>query len=106
MDILYHNNGDHKGVWIVKSRCIESWLCQCTSEFNAVLRQCRDKRTAHGFFDSKLDMASEVLSMMVAEQPLAVEDVVFEQSFTTCPPFPQKRHMFWSKYVRYHISDF
>ena len=60
-------NGDHKGVWIVKSGCVESWLHRCTGEFNAVLSRCRVKRTAHGFFDSKLDLASEVLSMMVAE---------------------------------------
>ena len=31
------------------------------------LSQCRDRRTAHGFFDSKLDLASEVLAVMVAE---------------------------------------
>ena len=43
-------NRDHKGVWVVKSRCIELWLCRCTSEFNTVLSQCEDKRTAHGFF--------------------------------------------------------
>ena len=30
-------NGDHKGVCVVKSRCIELWLCRCTSEFNTVL---------------------------------------------------------------------
>ena len=35
--------------------------------------------------------------MMVAEQPLAAEDVALKQSFTTCPPLPQKRHRFWSK---------
>ena len=33
-------NRDHKGVWVVKSRCIELWLCRCTSEFNTVLSQC------------------------------------------------------------------
>ena len=88
---------DHKGVQIVKSRCIESWLHRCTSEFNTVLSQCRDKRTAHRFFDSMLDLALEVLSVMVAEQPLAAEEVTFQQSFTTCLPFPQKRHRFWSK---------
>ena len=60
-------NGDCKGVHIVKSRCVESWLCRCTSEFNAVLSQCGVKRTAHGFFDSEPDLASEVLSMMVVE---------------------------------------
>ena len=64
-------NGDRKGVQIVKSRCVESWLCRCTSEFNAVLSWCRVKRTAHGFFDSEPDLALEVLSMTVAEQPLA-----------------------------------
>ena len=90
-------NGDCKGVWIIKSRCIELWLCSCTSEFNAVLSQCRVKKTAHRFFDFELDLALEVLSMTVAEQPLAAEDIALEQSFTTCPPFPQKRHRFWSK---------
>ena len=60
---------DFKRVWIVKSGCIESWLCRCTSEFNTVLSWCGDKRTAHIFFDSKLDLASEVLSMMVVERP-------------------------------------
>ena len=68
-------NRDCKGVWVVKSRCIESWLHRCTGEFNTVLSWCRDKRTAHGFFDSKPGLALEVLSMMVAELPLAVEDV-------------------------------
>ena len=59
---------DHKGVQIVKSRCIELWLHRCTGEFNTVLSQCGDKRTAHRFFDSELDLASEVLSMMVVAQ--------------------------------------
>ena len=68
-------NGDCKGVWIVKSRCIESWLHRCTGEFNAVLSRCGVKRTAHRLFDSKPDLASEVLSMTVAERPLAAEDV-------------------------------
>ena len=71
-------NGDCKGVWVVKSRSIESWLYRCTSEFNAVHSRCRDKRTAHGFFDSKPDLASEILSVTVAERPLAVEDVTLE----------------------------
>ena len=91
-------NGDCKGVWVVKSRFIESWLHRCTSEFNAVLSWCRDKRTAHGFFDSKPDLALEVLSVTVGEQPLAVEEVAFEQSFTTGLPFLQKRHRFWLKW--------
>ena len=90
-------NGDCKGVQIVKSRCIESWLCRCTNEFNAVLSQCGVKRTAHGFFDSKLDLALEVLSVTVAERPLVAEDIALEQSFATCLPLPQKRHRFWSK---------
>ena len=90
-------NRDCKGVWVVKSRCVESWLRRCTGEFNAVLSWCRVKRTAHGFFDSEPDLALEVLSMTVAEQPLAVEDVTLEQSFATCPPLLQKRHRFWSK---------
>ena len=60
-------NGDRKGVWIVKSGCIESWLHRCTGEFNAVLSWCGVKRTAHGFFDSEPDLASEVLSMTVVE---------------------------------------
>ena len=55
-------------------------------------------KVAHRFFDSELDLASEVLSVMVAEQPLAAEDVALEQSFTTCPPFLQKRHRFWLKW--------
>ena len=67
-------NGNHKGIWIVKSRCIELGLHWCTGEFNTVLSQCGDKRTAYGFFNSKLDLASELLSVVVAEQPLAVED--------------------------------
>ena len=91
-------DGDCKGVRVVKSGCVESWLHRCTGEFNAVLSQCRDKRIAHGFFDSKPGLASEVLSVMVAERPLAVEDITFEQSFTACPPFPQKRHRFWLKW--------
>ena len=60
-------NGDCKGVWVVKSRCIELWLRRCTGEFNAVLSRCGDKRTAHEFFDSELDLALEVLSVMVVE---------------------------------------
>ena len=28
---------------------------------------------------------------------MAAEDVALEQSFTTCPPLPQKRDRFWSK---------
>ena len=95
---MVRGNGDCKGVWIVKSGCIELWLCRCTGEFNAVLSQCGVKRTAHGFFDSKPDLASDVLSMMVAERPLAAEDVALEQSFATCPPFLQNRHRFWSKW--------
>ena len=91
-------NRDHKGVQIVKSRCVELWLRRCTGEFNAVLSWCGVKWTAHGFFDSKPDLASEVLSMMVAERPLAAEDVALEQSFTTCPPLLQKRHRFWLKW--------
>ena len=87
-------NGDCKGVRIVKSGCVESWLCRCTGEFNAVLSRCGDKRTAHSFFDSEPDLASEVLSMTVVEQPLAAEDIALEQSFATCLPFPQKRHRF------------
>ena len=87
-------NRDHKGVWIVKSGCIESWLHRCTSDFNAVLSQCGVKRTAHGFFDCEPDSALEVLSMMVAERPLAAEDIALEQSFATCLPLPQKRHGF------------
>ena len=51
-------NGDCKGVQIVKSGCVESWLHRCTGEFNAVLSWCRVKRTAHGFFDSELDLDS------------------------------------------------
>ena len=60
-------NGDHKGVCIVKSGCIELWLHWCTGEFNTVLSQCGDKRTAHRFFDSEPDLASELLSVAVAE---------------------------------------
>ena len=90
-------NRDCKGVQIVKSGCIESWLRRCTGEFNAVLSQCGVKRTAHGFFDSELDLALEVLSMTVVERPLAAEDIALEQSFATCLPLPQKRHRFWSK---------
>ena len=90
-------NGDHKGVQIVKSRCSELWLHRCTGEFNAVLSWCRDKRTAHRFFDSKPGLASEVLSVTVVEQPLAVEGIALEQSFATCLPLPQKRQRFWLK---------
>ena len=60
-------NGDCKGVWIVKSRCVELWLHRCTGEFDAVLSRCGVKRTAHRLFDSKPDLALEVLSMTVAE---------------------------------------
>ena len=94
---MVRGNGDCKGVQIVKSGCVESWLHRCTGEFNTVLSQCGVKRTAHGFFDSEPDLASEVLSMMVVERPLAVEDIALEQSFATCLPLPQKRHRFWSK---------
>ena len=83
---MVRGNGDCKGVQIVKSGCVESWLHRCTGEFNAVLSQCGVKRTAHGFFDSKPDLALDVLSVMVVERPLAVEDIALEQSFTTCPP--------------------
>ena len=89
---------DCKGVQVVKSRCIESWLCGCTGEFNAVLSQCRDKRTAHISFDSEPDLASDVLSVTVVEQPLAAEEVAFEHFFATCPPFLQKRVRFWLKW--------
>ena len=54
---MVRGNGDCKGVWIVKSGCIESWLHRCTGEFNAVLSQCGVKRTAHRFFDSEPDLA-------------------------------------------------
>ena len=91
-------NGDHKEVRIVKSGCIESWLCRCTGEFNTVLSWCGVKRTAHSFFDSEPVLASEVLSVMAAERPLAAEDVILEQSFATCPPLLQKRHRFWPKW--------
>ena len=60
-------NRDCKGVQVVKSGCIELWLHRYTGEFNTVLSWCRDKRTAYGFFDSEPDLASEVLSVMVAE---------------------------------------
>ena len=60
-------NGDHKGVQIVKSGCVELWLHRCTGEFNAVLSWCGVKWTAHGFFDSEPDLASDMLSMTVAE---------------------------------------
>ena len=90
-------NGDCKGVQVVKSRCVELWLHRCTSEFNTILSECRNKRTAHGFFDSEPDLVLEVLSITVVEQPLAAEDITLEQYFITCPPFPQKRHRFWSK---------
>ena len=90
-------HGDCKGVRIVKSGWVESWLRRCTGEFNAVLSRCGVKRTAHGFFDSELDLALEVLSVMVVERPLAAEDVALEQSFAICPPLPQKRHRFWLK---------
>ena len=60
-------NRDRKGVWIVKSGWVELWLRRCTGEFNAVLSWCGVKRTAHRFFDSELDLALEVLSMMVVE---------------------------------------
>ena len=80
---MVRGNGDCKGVWIVKSRCIELWLHRCTGEFNAVLSQCGVKRTAHRFFDSEPDLASEVLSVTVAERPLAAEDIALEQSFAT-----------------------
>ena len=88
-------NREHKGVWIVKSRCVESWLHRCTGDFNAVLSWCRVKRTAHRFFDSEPDLASEVLSVMVVERPLAAEDIALEQSLATCLPLLQKRHRFW-----------
>ena len=29
---------------------------------------------------------------------MAAEDITLEQSFTTCPPFLQKRHRFWLKW--------
>ena len=90
-------NVDCKGVWIVKSGCIELWLHRCTSEFNAILSWCGVKSTAHRFFDSKPDLTLEVLSVMVVEQPLAVGDVALEQSFATCLPLLQKRHRFWLK---------
>ena len=64
---MVRGNGDCKGVQIVKSGCVESWLHRCTGEFNAVLSQCKVKRTAHGFFDSEPDLALEVLSMTVVE---------------------------------------
>ena len=98
---MVRGNRDCKGVRIVKSGCVESWLRRCTSEFNTILSRCGVKRTAHGFFDSEPDLASEVLSVTVAERPLAVEDIALEQSFATCLPLLQKRHRFWSK-QRWH----
>ena len=41
-------------------------------------------RTAHGFFDSMLDLASEFLSMVVAEWALEVEEDALEHSLAMC----------------------
>ena len=42
-------------------------------------------RTAHGFFDSVPDLASELLSMVEVERALAVEEVALEHSLAMCP---------------------
>ena len=73
------------------------WLHGCTGEFNTVLNQCRVLRTAHGVFDSVLDLASELLSMAEVEQALAAEDVTLEHSLAMCPVLLQNRQRFCSK---------
>ena len=55
-------------------------------------------RTAHGFFDSVPDLASELLSVVEAEQALVVEDVTLEHSLAMCPVLPQNRQRFCSKW--------
>ena len=74
-----------------------SWLHGCTGEFNAVLNWCGVLRTAHGFFDSMPDLASEFLSMAEAEQALAAEEVTLEHSLAMCPVLLQNRQRFCSK---------
>ena len=55
-------------------------------------------RTAHGFCDSVLDLALELLSVVEVEWALAVEDVALEHSLAMCPVLPQNRQRFYSKW--------
>ena len=54
-------------------------------------------RTAYGFFDSVLDLASEFLSMVEVEQALVVEEIALEHSLAMCPVLPQNRQRFCLK---------
>ena len=54
-------------------------------------------RTAHGFFDSVLDLVLELLSMVEAEQALVVEDIALEHSLVMCPVLLQNRQRFCLK---------
>ena len=55
-------------------------------------------RTAHGFFDSVPDLASEFLSMAEVERALEAEEVALKHSLAMCPVLPQNRQRFCLKW--------
>ena len=55
-------------------------------------------RTAHGFFDSVLDLALEFLFMAEVEWALVAEDIALEHSLAMCPVLPQNRQRFCLKW--------
>ena len=55
-------------------------------------------RTAHGFFDSVPDLASELLSVAEAEWALAAAEVALERSLVMCPVLLQNRQRFCLKW--------
>ena len=56
-------------------------------------------RTAHGFFDSVLDLVLELLSMAEVEWALAAAEVALEHSLAMCPVLPQNRQRFCYKFI-------
>jgi len=52
----------HKGIWVVKSRCIEASLLGCTSGVNAARWLCGGLGAAYSFFD--LELAPEFESIL------------------------------------------
>jgi len=52
----------HKGIWVIKSRCVEAGLLGCTSGVNAAHRLCGGPGAAYSFFD--LELAPELESIL------------------------------------------
>jgi len=44
----------HKGIWVVKSGCVEAGLLGCTSRANTAHQLCGGPEAAYSFFDSEL----------------------------------------------------